>query len=79
MTYGVTAPGTITERIARSWQRSMAAGLQPIGRLSTADHSSGSELRQSLARNHDLLAHSRPVMEYLFDQVRHSQSVVTSG
>jgi transcriptional regulator of acetoin/glycerol metabolism len=76
MTYGVTAPGTITERIARSWQRSMAAGLQPIGRLSTADHSSGSELRQSLARNHDLLAHSRPVMEYLFDQVRHSQSVV---
>ena len=76
MTYGVTAPGTITERIARSWQRSMAAGLQPIGRLSTALHSSGSELRQSLARNHDLLAHSRPVMEYLFDQVRHSQSVV---
>ena len=76
MTYGVPAPGTITERIARSWQRSMAAGLQPIGRLSTADHSSGSELRQSLARNHDLLAHSRPVMEYLFDQVRHSQSVV---
>ena len=33
-------------------------------------------MRQSLARNHDLLAHSRPVMEYLFDQVRHSQSVV---
>jgi transcriptional regulator of acetoin/glycerol metabolism len=76
MTYGVTVPGTITERLARSWQRSMAAGLQPMGRLTTADHSSSSELRQSLARNHDLLAHSRPVMEYLFDQVRHSQSVV---
>ena len=26
--------------------------------------------------NHSLLTHSRPIMEYLFDQVRHSHSVV---
>jgi transcriptional regulator of acetoin/glycerol metabolism len=33
-------------------------------------------LRHVLASNHALLAHSRPVMEYVFDQVRQSQSVV---
>jgi hypothetical protein len=30
----------------------------------------------TLAGNHELLAHSRPVMEHLFEQVRHSQSMV---
>ncbi len=29
-----------------------------------------------MAGNHSLLSHSRPIMEYLFDQVRHSHSVV---
>ncbi len=64
------------EPLARSWQRSLAAGLNPDSRLPPAEHSSGSALAQALARHHGLLAHSRPVMEYLFEQVRHSQSVV---
>jgi transcriptional regulator of acetoin/glycerol metabolism len=63
-------------RVARSWGRSLAAGLLPDGRLQTTEHSSGMELRQTLTRNHELLAHSRPVMEYLFEQVRHNQNVV---
>ena len=33
-------------------------------------------MRQSLQFNHTLLAHARPVMEYLFEQVRDSQNVV---
>ena len=66
----------IDERLARSWRRSLAAGLSPSGRLSGADNLTGSELQRSLARNHDLVSHSRPVMEYLFEQVRHSQSMV---
>ena len=74
--HGLCPPGLVAEPIARSWQRSLAAGLQPTGRLDAASHTSGQDLRQALARNHDLLAHSRPVMEYLFEQVRHSQSVV---
>lgn len=74
--YGNCPPGTIDERLAKSWQRSLAAGLLPTGRLANTEHSSGTDLRYALTRNHDLLAHSRPVMEYLFEQVRHSQSMV---
>lgn len=66
----------IDERLARSWRRSLAAGLSPTERLSNEDNLSGSELQRSLTRNHDLVSHSRPVMEYLFEQVRQSQSMV---
>ncbi len=68
--------GAIDERLARSWRRSLAAGLSPTGRLPSVENLSGSELQRSLARNHDLVSHSRPVMEYLFEQVRHSHSMV---
>ncbi len=74
--YGAPLPGAINERLAQSWQRSIAAGLLPVGRLTSLDNESGSDLRHLLARNHELLAHSLPVMEYLFEQVRHIQSVV---
>ena len=67
--------GILDERLARSWHRSLAAGLAPTGRVAT-DHAGSGSLRQVLASNHVLLAHSRPVMEYVFEQVRHSQSVV---
>jgi transcriptional regulator of acetoin/glycerol metabolism len=67
--------GVLDERLARSWHRSLAAGLAPAGRAAT-DHASSGSLRQALANSHALLAHSRPVMEYVFEQVRHSQSVV---
>lgn len=74
--YGDCPSGTIDERVARSWRRSLAAGLLPTGRLVEGDHSSGSNLRHALACNHNLVAYARPVMEYLFDQVRHSHSMV---
>ena len=66
----------VDERVARSWQRSLAAGLTPASGMQHVDHLSGSELRQSLACNIDLINHSQPVMEYLFEQVRHSHSMV---
>ena len=31
--YGHCPSGTINERLLRSWQRSLAAGLQPVGGL----------------------------------------------
>ena len=73
---GQCPSGLVDERLARSWSRSMAAGLVPTGRPPAIDHPSSGTLRQVLASNPELLAHSRPVMEYLFEQVRHSQSVV---
>src|ERR1017187_5683377 len=68
--------GSIDDRITRSWQRSILAGLLPTGRLANIEDSSGSNLRHALAFNHDLLAHSLPVMEYLYDQVKNSHSMV---
>ncbi len=76
MEHGDVPPGAVDERLARSWRRSLAAGLLPTGRLGDGAHLSDSTLRHSLARNHELLAHSRPVMEYLFEQVRQSHSMV---
>lgn len=66
----------INERIASSWQRSIAAGLSPTGRLAESEYLTGNRLRQVLSRNHDLLAHSRPVMEYLYEQMRQSHSMI---
>ena len=76
MEHGSCPDGAVDARLARSWQRSLAAGLQPTGRLAPTDHFHSGLLRHALAGNHELLAHSRPVMDYLFEQVRHSQSVV---
>ena len=67
---------SIDERLARSWQRSLSAGLTPLERQCRDEYLSASELQRRLARNHDLLSHSRPVMEYLFEQVRDSGSMV---
>jgi transcriptional regulator of acetoin/glycerol metabolism len=66
----------VPQSIARSWQRSAAAGLRPEQSVPTDNHSSAADLRQTLQHHHMLLAHARPVMEYLFEQVRHSQNVV---
>ncbi len=74
--FGQCPSGLVDERLVRSWSRCMAAGLAPTGRPQPIDHPSSGTLRQVLASNPELLAHSRPVMEYLFEQVRHSQSVV---
>ena len=74
--FGAIPIAGLDGRVARSWSRSLAAGLVPDAPLPLADHSSGTELRQALMRNHELLAHSRPIMEYLFEQVRHNQNVV---
>jgi len=73
--HGELPAGGLDEHLARSWRRSMAAGLTPCGRLCTENLSS-SQLQRALARNHELVSHSRPIMEYLFEQVSHSHSMV---
>lgn len=74
--HGNMPAGVVNERLARSWERSIAAGLLPVGRLPAVEFSERDALRHVLVRNHELLAYSRPVMEYLFEQVHPSQSVV---
>lgn len=62
--------------VSRSWGRSLAAGLSPIGRIFFTDNLSGIELQRARTQNHDLVSHSHPIMEYLFEQVRQSHSMV---
>ncbi|TXT35289.1 MAG: sigma-54 dependent transcription regulator [Comamonadaceae bacterium] len=74
--HGNCPPGSINESITRSWQRSVLAGLLPTGRLPNTEESGGSHLRHAIAFNRELLAHSIPVMEYLYEQVKNSHSMV---
>jgi sigma-54 dependent transcriptional regulator, acetoin dehydrogenase operon transcriptional activator AcoR len=74
--HGNAPPGSIDERLARSWQRSVLAGLLPTGRLTNTEESDGSNFRHAIAFNRELLAHSLPVMEYLYQQVKNSHSMV---
>lgn len=74
--FGQCPDGLVDARLARSWQRSLQGGLLPTGRLGTPDNLERQALRQLRGQHQELLAHSRPVMEYLFEQVRGSQSVV---
>lgn len=66
----------VPKQLSRSWARSQAAGLLPNGRLPYVEHLTQHELQHTLVRNHDLINHSKPIMEYLFEQVRDTQSMV---
>ena len=73
---GIAPLGSVDEVVAKSWSRSLRAGLSPIGRIDCSDNLSGQALQRARTVNHDLVNHSEPVMEYLFEQVRHSHSMV---
>ncbi|MGN6529983.1 MAG: sigma-54-dependent Fis family transcriptional regulator [Burkholderiaceae bacterium] len=65
------APG-----LRASWLRSARFGLAPVGRMPGAPHASGPQLARALEHQRELVAHARPVMEYLFDQTRDAGSMV---
>ncbi len=73
---GTGLSSAIDARVTRSWQRSLEAGLSPMGRLCCTDNLSGVALQRARTQNHDLVNQSQPIMEYLFEQVRHSHSMV---
>ena len=73
---GELPAGLIDSRLGRSWQRSLAAGLSPVGRLPEVPHLSAPEIRRATGQHHELIAHARPVMEYLFSQVRDAGNMV---
>ncbi len=62
--------------VARSWGRSQEAGLAPVGRLPETFHLNRFQLTRAIGRQQELIAHARPVMEYLFTQTRDSGSMV---
>ncbi|MDR3517231.1 MAG: sigma-54-dependent Fis family transcriptional regulator [Azospirillaceae bacterium] len=74
--HGHFPPGLVDERLDRSWRRSLAAGLIPTGSRATGAHIAGTDLGRILERDHDLLSHAQPVMEFLFEQIRRSGSLI---
>lgn len=73
---GTTCVAGLDASVLRSWNRSLAAGLSPVGRISTIDNLPALELQRLRSSNHDLISHSQPVMEYLLEQVSNTQSMV---
>ncbi len=73
---GDVAAGLIDPAVQRSWQRSARFGLEPSGRMPGAPHASAPQLARALEHQRELVAHARPVMEYLFDQTRDTDSMV---
>ncbi|MEY4506439.1 MAG: hypothetical protein RL297_1017 [Pseudomonadota bacterium] len=73
---GISPASSIDRRVVQSWQRSLIAGLSPVGRIDCSDNLTGSALQRCRGLNQALIGHSEPVMEYLFEQVRHSHSMV---
>lgn len=68
--------GLVDDALQRSWQRSQHAGISPLGGLGEPPLCSDGELRRAVAAEHDFLAQARPVMDFVFDQMRDSGSLV---
>lgn len=62
--------------LIRSWERSQAAGLSPLGRTSGTPHASALQLAQAREQQHELIAHARPAMEFVYEQTRDTDSIV---
>ena len=71
LTSGLLDPG-----LQASWWRSREFGLAPDGRAQGAPHASGAQLARALEHRRIFVSHARPVMEFLFDQIRDSNSMV---
>jgi sigma-54 dependent transcriptional regulator, acetoin dehydrogenase operon transcriptional activator AcoR len=66
----------VSTLLARSWRRSVDAGLAPDGRLPDGGRLDPNQLAHARDRHRELIAHARPVMEYLHAQTRDSDSMV---
>ena len=72
----MVAEGLIDPAVHRSWLRSRQFGLAPTGRPAGAPHASAAQLGRALERQRELVAHARPVMDFLFEQTRDTGSMV---
>ncbi len=73
---GTVASGALGERLTRSWQRSLHAGLQPLSRGPAPEPIEGPAFHRVLQRNEQLLAYARPVMDYLYGQIQGSHCML---
>jgi transcriptional regulator of acetoin/glycerol metabolism len=68
--HGEVPQGLVDEALSRSWARSQHAGLSPVDLIAEQPLCSASDLRQALEQQREFLAHARPVMEFVYEQMR---------
>lgn len=73
---GVCPTGLLDARLAQSWERSLHAGLLPLANHTMPDPVSGAHFDEVLHRNAELLAHAKPVVDFLYGQIRGSHCMV---
>jgi transcriptional regulator of acetoin/glycerol metabolism len=73
---GRVETGLIPEPLRASWARCREFGLEPLGRPQGAPHASAAQLARALEHRHSLVAHAKPVMAFLNEQVQGSDSLV---
>ena len=73
---GALDSGLLDPTLHASWQRSRSYGLVPDGRAAGAPHASAAQLARALEQRRMLVAHARPVMEFLCEQISDSDSIV---
>ena len=62
--------------LADSWQRSLAAGLDPLAVVAELPHATSAELARARDRQRDLIDHALPALAYLHAQTRDTGSVI---
>lgn len=73
---GEVSTDLLRENLAQSWQRSCRAGLRPLSALPEQPQADAADLLQALDHHRGLLAQARPVMEFVFEQMRDTGSLV---
>ena len=62
--------------LADSWQRSLAAGLDPLAVVAELPHATSAELARARDRQRELIDHALPALAYLHAQTRDTGSVI---
>ena len=73
--HGVVPPGSVSEAVERSWRRCLDAGLD-AGAHPVFEPVEPARLRQFREQSHLLTARAQPVMETLYEQIAHTESMV---
>lgn len=76
MESGEVPDGLVNDTLMRSWLRCQRAGLSPVDQYNEPPLSGVQELKVALACEHDFLAHARPVMDFVAQQMQGSGSLV---
>ncbi len=74
--HGSVTGELIGDALAASWQRSMAAGLDPASTIAEFPRASTVQLAEARERQRNLIDHAMPTLAYLHSQTRDTGSVI---